>query len=105
MVDTARPDQHHPGALAAAVVGNTLWVRGEEPKRYVELVVGALVMGVGAGIAGGCNLGHSMVGVPLLSMGSILTTVAIAAGVFLADRAAKYLGPTLLRRQVRPSLR
>lgn len=80
-----------PGALAAAVVGNTLWVRGEEPKRYVELVVGALVMGVGAGIAGGCNLGHSMVGVPLLSMGSILTTVAIAAGVFLADRAAKHL--------------
>ena len=51
-------------------------------------------MGVGAGIAGGCNLGHSMVGVPLLSMGSILTTIAIAAGVFLADRAAKILDRT-----------
>jgi len=80
-----------PGALIAAVAGNTLWVRGEEPKRYVELVAGAAVMGVGAGIAGGCNLGHSMVGVPLLSMGSIVTTVAIAAGVFLADRASRSL--------------
>ena len=78
-----------PGALFAAVAGNTLWIRWEEPRRYIELVAGALIMGVGAGIAGGCNLGHSMVGVPLLSLGSILTTVAIAAGVFLADRGAK----------------
>ena len=78
-----------PGALIAAVAGNTLWVRGEEPRRFVELIIGATVMGIGAGIAGGCNLGHSMVGVPLLSMGSILTTVAIAAGVFVADRVAR----------------
>ena len=49
-------------------------------------------MGVGAAIAGGCNLGHSMVGVPLLSVGSIVTTVAIIAGVFAAARAADRLG-------------
>lgn len=81
-----------PGALLAAVVGNTVWIRGEETKRYGELAAGALIMGVGAGIAGGCNLGHSMVGVPLLSIGSIVTTLAIAAGVFVADRAAGSLG-------------
>jgi len=80
-----------PGALLAAYTGKTLWVRGEEPRRYVELVVGAATMGVGAAIAGGCNLGHSMVGVPLLSIGSIVTTIAIAAGVFLADRTAALL--------------
>ena len=34
-------------------------------------------MGIGAALAGGCNLGHSMVGVPLLSMGSIVTTLAM----------------------------
>jgi len=79
------------GAVIAAVVGNTLWVRGEKPGRYVELVGGAAIMGVGAGIAGGCNLGHSMVGVPLLSMGSIVTTIAIAAGVFVADRASSMI--------------
>ena len=40
---------------------------------------------IGAGLAGGCNLGHSLVGVPLLSMGSIVTTVSMFAGVWLAD--------------------
>lgn len=75
-----------PGALLAAVVGNTLLVRGEESRRYVELAAGGLVMGIGAAIAGGCNLGHSMVGVPLLSLGSILTTAAIVAGVYVTHR-------------------
>ena len=78
-----------PGALIAAVAANTLWVRGEQTRRYVELGVGGLVMGIGAAIAGGCNLGHSMVGVPLLSIGSIVTTGAIAAGVFVASRVAQ----------------
>jgi hypothetical protein len=35
-------------------------------------------MGVGAGLAGGCSLGHSLVGVPLLSLGSLTTTVSMA---------------------------
>lgn len=83
-----------PGALVAAVVGNTLWVRGEEPRRYVELATGGLIMGVGAGMAGGCNLGHSMVGVPLLSLGSILTTAAIVAGVYVTHRLVGNSSPT-----------
>lgn len=78
-----------PGAFIAAKRSGTLWVRGETPRRYAELAIGGLLMGVGAGIAGGCNLGHTLVGVPLLSLGSITSTVAMAAGVFLADRASK----------------
>ncbi len=78
-----------PGAFIAARLAGTLWVRGETPRRYAELAAGGLLMGVGAGIAGGCNLGHSMVGVPLLSLGSITTTLAIITGVFLADRTLK----------------
>lgn len=81
-----------PGALIAAYTSGTLWVRGEDMKRYTELAAGGLFMGVGAGIAGGCNLGHSMVGVSLLSWGSILTTVAIVAGVWAADRLFKQIG-------------
>jgi uncharacterized membrane protein YedE/YeeE len=46
-------------------------------------------MGIGAAIAGGCNLGHSLAGVPLLSFGSITTTLAMAAGVFLAATAPR----------------
>ncbi|MEM8858964.1 MAG: YeeE/YedE family protein [Chloroflexota bacterium] len=83
-----------PGALIAAYTSGTLWVRGEDMRRYTELAAGGLLMGVGAGIAGGCNLGHSMVGVSLLSWGSIVTTVAIVAGVWAADRVFKIFGTT-----------
>lgn len=78
-----------PGALLAASTARTLWVRGEPTRRYLELAGGGFLMGLGAAISGGCNLGHSLVGVPLLSLGSITTTVAMLAGVFLADRIGK----------------
>ncbi len=74
-----------PGAFLASKLSGTLWVRGETTRRYLELGAGGLLMGIGAGLAGGCNLGHSLVGVPLLSMGSIATTVSMFAGVWLAD--------------------
>lgn len=78
-----------PGAFLAAKRSGTLWIRGETMQRYGELAAGGLLMGVGAAIAGGCNLGHGLVGVPLLSMGSITTVVAMTIGVGLADRAIK----------------
>ncbi|MFT7475040.1 MAG: putative membrane protein YedE/YeeE [Verrucomicrobiales bacterium] len=79
-----------PGALLAARLTGAAWLRGEATARYAQLTVGGFVMGVGAGIAGGCNLGHSMVGVPLLSLGSIVTTIAIIGGVFAADRVVRF---------------
>ncbi|MFK7802211.1 MAG: YeeE/YedE family protein [Anaerolineae bacterium] len=81
-----------PGALIAAYSSGTLWVRGEDTRRYIELAAGGFLMGIGAGVAGGCNLGHSMVGVSLLSWGSILTTIAIVSGVWAADRIYKLIG-------------
>lgn len=78
-----------PGAFVAAKLSGTLWLRGETLGRYSALAAGGLLMGIGAGIAGGCNLGHGLVGVPLLSMGSITTVVSMAIGVWLADRAIK----------------
>jgi uncharacterized membrane protein YedE/YeeE len=90
-----------PGAFLAARISGTLWVRGETFKRYVELGAGGFLMGVGAAIAGGCNLGHSLVGVPLLSLGSITTTVSMLLGVFLADRSIKLL--SLRRARSAPS--
>jgi uncharacterized membrane protein YedE/YeeE len=80
-----------PGAFIAAVQSGTLWVRGETMGRYGQLAGGGFLMGVGAAISGGCNLGHSLVGVPLLSVGSIVTTLAMAAGVGLAHWAGQRL--------------
>lgn len=78
-----------PGAFIAAKRSGTFWLRGETMRRYVELGAGGLLMGIGAGIAGGCNLGHSLVGVPLLSMGSITSTIAMAAGVIVTTGAIR----------------
>jgi uncharacterized membrane protein YedE/YeeE len=78
-----------PGALVAALRGGTLWVRGETPRRYLELGIGGFLMGLGAAFSGGCNLGHSLVGVPLLSLGSITTTLAMLVGVFLAHQVSQ----------------
>lgn len=80
-----------PGAFIAARASGNMWIRGEQPRRYAELAAGGLVMGIGAGIAGGCNLGHGMVGVPLLSLGSILATASIVAGVVIADRVSRVI--------------
>jgi hypothetical protein len=78
-----------PGAFIAAVRSGTLWVRGETLSRYAQLAGGGFLMGCGAAIAGGCNLGHGLVGVPLLSLGSITSVLAMTAGVWLADRGLK----------------
>jgi uncharacterized membrane protein YedE/YeeE len=77
------------GAFVAAKRSGTLWLRGETTRRYLELALGGFLMGAGAAIAGGCNLGHGLVGVPLLSLGSITSVIAMGAGVFLADKAIK----------------
>ena len=82
-----------PGSFIAARRAGTFWARGETSGRYTQLAAGGLLMGIGAGISGGCNLGHSLVGVPLLSLGSITTTLAMLLGVFLTDRAAGLLRP------------
>jgi uncharacterized protein len=77
------------GAFIAALRAKTLWLRGETAKRYTQLAFGGFLMGIGAAFAGGCNLGHSLVGVPLLSLGSIATTISMALGVFLASQVTR----------------
>ena len=70
------------------VLGALVAVRGPlrlpDGPRAARAAVGGVIMGVGANIAHGCNIGLGLTGVPLLSLGAILATVAMAAGVVLA---------------------
>ena len=43
-----------PGAFLAAWRSGTLSIRAESMRRYAELALGGLFMGIGAAIAGGC---------------------------------------------------
>jgi uncharacterized protein len=87
------------GSFIAARHAGTLWIRGESMSRYMQLAVGGLLMGIGSGIAGGCNLGHGLVGVPLLSLGSITTTVAMFLGVAMAHFALQTAGTRMPARR------
>lgn len=75
------------GTLSARTSGG-LWLRGEEPVRYLQLAAGGLLLGAGGWIAGGCNLGHGLSGVAQLNGSSFVVVAAMVTGVWVARRGA-----------------
>lgn len=49
-------------------------------RQLVTVMVGSVMMGFGAVLAGGCNVGQALTGFATLSVGSIIATVAMLAG-------------------------
>ncbi len=72
-----------PGAFAAAWRGGDLSLRVPSAGRLLQNLAGGVLMGWGASLAGGCNIGHGITGVSVLSIGSIWATVATIGGVWL----------------------
>lgn len=70
------------GFLAARTAGGW-WVRGETRVRYVRLLVGGFLLGFGALLAGGCNLGHGLSGTAQLNVSSWLVVGAFVVGIGL----------------------
>lgn len=66
------------------ILGAGLAIRGPlripDAVRASRALAGGLVMGMGANLAEGCNIGHGLTGIPLLSLGSVLTVACMAAG-------------------------
>jgi uncharacterized protein len=68
------------GALVAAFVAGEFAIRAPEPKVILQIFLGSLLMGFGAVLSSGCNIGHILSGVPQLSIGSILGGASIILG-------------------------
>ncbi len=67
------------GTLSARAAGG-LWLRGEQPVRYLQLAAGGLLRGAGGWIAGGCNLGRTgSPGVARLNVSSFVVVAAMVA--------------------------
>ncbi len=49
-------------------------------EEMVQVFSGGFIMGVGAVIGGGCNIGHGITGVSTLSIASIVATIFIILG-------------------------
>lgn len=68
------------GAFLAAKLAGEVILRMPEPKRFVRQFGGGVTMGLGASIAGGCNIGHSITGVSTLGITAITSTAFIILG-------------------------
>lgn len=60
------------GAAIAAILAKEWKIRIPRPKLLAQSLLGGLLMGVGAVIGDGCNIATILIGIPLLSLGSIL---------------------------------
>jgi uncharacterized membrane protein YedE/YeeE len=69
------------GAFIAALVSKEFKMRlPKDPKTFLKVALGGILMGFGAGVAGGCNIGHVLSGIPHLAISSILATIFFVLG-------------------------
>jgi uncharacterized membrane protein YedE/YeeE len=59
--------------------------------RPLRALTGGLLLGATASLAAGCTMGHSLIGVPLLSVGSLVTTAFIVLGSWTGGYIEKRL--------------
>jgi uncharacterized protein len=69
------------GALYERVLPDALWAKG------LWLVVGGFCIGYGARLAGGCNSGHSIMGMSLLNPPSFVASAGFFVGGIIAVQA------------------
>ena len=72
------------GSFLAAWKARDLGLRLPAPRRLVAQFAGGLLMGLGASLAGGCNIGHGLTGVSTLALSSVVATLFTMAGVWTA---------------------
>lgn len=82
------------GALVAALAfGGFQWQSFTSPRETGRYAAGAVLMGVGGVLAGGCTVGAGLAGVPTLSIAAVLAIAAIAVGALGANTALRAATP------------
>ena len=74
------------GVIAGGALVSAHHLRVPDAARTARAAAGGLLMGAGGSVAHGCNIGHGLTGVPLLSLGSLLATACMAAGALATWR-------------------
>lgn len=87
------------GVLAGGVADQGRGLRVPDAARSARAALGGLMMGVGGNFAHGCNIGHGLTGLPLLSFGSLLATASMAAGALLTWKLVLASRPALRGRE------
>lgn len=72
------------GAAIAALIAGEFGLRAPDAKTLLKTFLGGFLMAFGAVCSKGCNIGHILSGVPMLSLGSILGGICIILGAWIA---------------------
>ncbi|MCP3971073.1 MAG: YeeE/YedE family protein [Rhodobacteraceae bacterium] len=76
------------GALALAQLRREFqWQSFDSPAQTGRYAAGAVLMGTGGVLAGGCTVGAGLAGIPSFGLAALLALAAIAAGALAADHA------------------
>jgi uncharacterized protein len=87
------------GVVAGGAVLGERRLRMPDLARATRAAAGGLLMGVGGSLAHGCNIGHGLTGLSLLSLGSLLAIAGMAAGALLTWRLLLASRPALRGRE------
>ncbi len=74
-------------AVLSLIAGRFRWHSFTSPRETGRYLAGAVLMGIGGVLAGGCTVGAGLAGIPTLSVAAILALLAIVAGARITDRA------------------
>jgi uncharacterized membrane protein YedE/YeeE len=72
------------GAFVTALARGRFRVARPTREQAVHSLVGGVLMGLGGGLAGGCNIGHGLTGLATLSLKSLVVVAGIVAGMLIA---------------------
>jgi uncharacterized membrane protein YedE/YeeE len=91
------------GVIAGGTALGERRLRLPDAARSARAVAGGLLMGAGGSVAHGCNIGHGVTGLPLLSFGSLLAIASMATGALLTWRLLLAPRPRLRGRERTPA--
>jgi uncharacterized membrane protein YedE/YeeE len=90
------------GAFLSAFLQGELRWRVPKGDRLLQAGGGGLLMGLGAQLAGGCTIGHSLTGLSVLSVGSVVSTLSILLGAW-GMAYWLFVRPARMARRVAPA--
>ncbi len=70
------------GSFIGAISSGRFRIQQPAPDSFIRIFNGGLLMGIGAILAGGCNIGQGLTGVSTLSIESILVAISIFIGMY-----------------------
>ena len=75
------------GGFLGAVTGGRFNLQGfDSAQQTARYFVGAVLMGIGGGLAGGCTVGSGLTGMSTLSFAAVIAILSIGIGGIFADR-------------------